>query len=266
MSSIVHSIMISMKWHNDQNESDWGVGQQWWPEPHLDWQWCRYKRVQFWCEQLEPIWVQSEQLELILVQFCWEQFEPGIRIFSTFPHSLCSPPCQLPCTHMFQVGTFYLVTEKNVIWFCHYLATWSWQTLQFSTIVTKHAGGGEQVTISGSALATSSYPPPFCRVLGDLNIVLHDKFITNKSKTITDWPTNPVTDRAIPSKQGCSLSDDHWSVINDHMMMVILEKTIFILYREPPFWHAMPWHLGLALTNLCLAIYVCYTARSHPSS
>ena len=62
----------------------------------------------------------------------------------------------------------------------------SWQTLQFSTIVTKHAGGGEQVTISGSVLATSSYPPPFCRVLGDLNIVLHDKFITNKSKTITD--------------------------------------------------------------------------------
>ena len=41
------------------------------------------------------------------------------------------------------------------------------------------------------------------------------------------------------------------------MTMITLEITILILNREPLFWH-----LGLALTNLCLAIYVCYTARS----
>ena len=45
-----------------------------------------------------------------------------------------------------------------------------------STIVTD-VGGVELDTILGLASGTSSCLPRFCRVLGDLNITLYDKFI-----------------------------------------------------------------------------------------
>ena len=44
-------------------------------------------------------------------------------------------------------------------------------SLYFVNFLPEPAGGVEQVTILGSALATSFYLPRFCQDLGDLNVV-----------------------------------------------------------------------------------------------